>query len=231
MFNDRGSVDVDPWMRRLAAMTRRICGVEIGGQHVATGFLIGPGTVLTCAHAVLPLVTQHRAGMRACARFDAALSGQECRRLHGTAVELDADWLVGMSAPARDERHPREGELDVALLRLAQPAGHDLDDLAGARGWIDLHRVREPSEGEMAILLQRSRPRALQLAPAYVRARRGARVTYEAVTEGGSSGSPLFDLRWNLLAIHVADDPDTPFHPTLKRGVPALDVARLFNGW
>ena len=34
------------------------------------------------------------------------------------------------------------------------------------------------------------------------------RVRYRVNTEGGSSGSPVFDVNWNLLAIHHWGDPD-----------------------
>ena len=54
------------------------------------------------------------------------------------------------------------------------------------------------------------------------------RVRYRANTEGGSSGSPCFDLDWQLVALHHFGGPSDPATPALARwnqGVPTRTLA------
>src|SRR5262249_28219882 len=48
------------------------------------------------------------------------------------------------------------------------------------------------------------------------------RIRYATNTLGGSSGSPVFDLEWNLLALHHYGDPDSPMNGpgAYNQGVP-----------
>jgi hypothetical protein len=55
----------------------------------------------------------------------------------------------------------------------------------------------------------------------------GTRVRYATNTEPGSSGSPCFDLDWNLIALHQYGDRNYG-HPRYNQGVPVnLIQARL----
>jgi V8-like Glu-specific endopeptidase len=47
----------------------------------------------------------------------------------------------------------------------------------------------------------------------------GTTVKYKTNTEGGSSGSPCFDINWNLVALHHSGDPDS-INPTFNAGTP-----------
>jgi V8-like Glu-specific endopeptidase len=46
------------------------------------------------------------------------------------------------------------------------------------------------------------------------------RVRYATNTEAGSSGSPVFDLDWNLVALHHLGDPAYDHPPSYNQGVP-----------
>ena len=46
------------------------------------------------------------------------------------------------------------------------------------------------------------------------------RVRYATSTEPGSSGSPVFDLVWNLVALHQLGDPAYDHPPAYNQGVP-----------
>ena len=46
------------------------------------------------------------------------------------------------------------------------------------------------------------------------------RVRYATNTEAGSSGSPVFDLDWNLVALHHLGDPAYDHPPAYNQGVP-----------
>jgi len=45
------------------------------------------------------------------------------------------------------------------------------------------------------------------------------RVRYATNTEPGSSGSPVFDLDWNLVALHHLGDPAYDHPPSYNQGV------------
>lgn len=51
------------------------------------------------------------------------------------------------------------------------------------------------------------------------------RVRYTTNTEGGSSGSPVFDMLWNLSALHHYGDPDWK-NPIYNQGVAPLYLIR-----
>jgi V8-like Glu-specific endopeptidase len=46
------------------------------------------------------------------------------------------------------------------------------------------------------------------------------RVRYATNTEPGSSGSPVFDLDWNLVALHHLGDPAYDHPASYNQGVP-----------
>jgi V8-like Glu-specific endopeptidase len=52
----------------------------------------------------------------------------------------------------------------------------------------------------------------------------GTRVRYATTTEAGSSGSPVFDLNWNLVALHHFGDPAWNRPPAYNQGVPIDQV-------
>jgi V8-like Glu-specific endopeptidase len=47
----------------------------------------------------------------------------------------------------------------------------------------------------------------------------GTTVKYKTNTQPGSSGSPCFDINWNLVALHHSGDPDRR-NPTYNAGTP-----------
>ena len=48
----------------------------------------------------------------------------------------------------------------------------------------------------------------------------GTRVRYANNTDPGSSGSPVFDIQWNLVALHHFGDPAFHQAPTYNQGIP-----------
>jgi V8-like Glu-specific endopeptidase len=54
------------------------------------------------------------------------------------------------------------------------------------------------------------------------------RVRYATNTEPGSSGSPVFDFDWNLVALHHLGDPAYNHPPAYNQGIPINNIrARL----
>ncbi len=106
----------DPAMFRqwLAAIEARVCRVEVGGSH-ATGFLVGPGVVLTCCH-VLGKSSKRKPQLpdSVRCRFDYRKTPEGLVSEGIVEPLVSKDRLVDYS-PAND--------LDYALLRLENRVG------------------------------------------------------------------------------------------------------------
>jgi V8-like Glu-specific endopeptidase len=53
----------------------------------------------------------------------------------------------------------------------------------------------------------------------------GLRLRYKTNTKHGSSGSPVFDMEWNPVALHHLGDPASDLPATYNQGIP-LDKVR-----
>jgi hypothetical protein len=59
----------------------------------------------------------------------------------------------------------------------------------------------------------------------------GTRIKYRTNTEPGSSGSPCFNVNWELIALHHAGDPDFSIEhqPEYNQGVPFYAIYELLK--
>lgn len=169
-------------------------------RPLGTGFLLDSGWLVTNHH-----VWPDEATARACTLV--------------FGFEEGADGVVrpGIRVPV-----PAEGEL-----RLSR---HDTgDDLAALQ--IDLDRLRERAAftpiphpdvvpirpGDVVPILQHplGRPKKISLTEAEITSIVADRVRYTTDTDQGSSGSPVFDMSWRLIAVHHAwlramEEPEAP---------------------
>lgn len=212
------SPDVSVWMDKLETVRRQVCRVEIPGQALGTGFLVGPAAVLTNWHVV---EDARKAGAEAqmnC-RFD-------YRRLSNGTVEPGLSVPVVSIADERrcspaeltakpDDPAPMPDELDYALLLLSPLPGV-------ARGAIAMTGAPVQKD-EALIIVQHPRGDPVRFAidtsavEAYKHA--GLRLRYRTNTEAGSSGSPCFNMDFDLVALHHLGDPGRP-PPTYNQGIP-----------
>ena len=140
-----------------------------------------------------------------------------------SSVDLVADPKPG---------NPGDDELDYALLRLAEPVG-ELPVGKGAnaepRGWLALGTtaVDFPSKQVVAILQHpETLPMKLALSTSEVITVTGGgrRIRYTLPTENGSSGSPVFDGDWTVIALHHSGDPRF-LNPSYNEAIPIALVA------
>lgn len=192
------------------------------GQALGSGFLIGPDTVLTNYH----VVRQYLSGSQAQnlqVRFDASPSKVREREAGDGVIfaveEIPANRPYTKGDALNLNGAPADDELDFAILVLAEDAGSaQVGGVIGGgqeqvqRGWIkmpDPDPAFEP--GDPLIIYQYPCGRELMMAidtEAVVEtAWEGRRVRYRNNTEPGSSGSPVFDMKWNLVALHHAGGP------------------------
>lgn len=218
------SVDIDIWREKIAKIEAQVCRVELDGNPVDTGFLVGPALLLTNYHVLEAAITGHSPAARFAYRFDYKTLADGSRsegvvvRLHDDAWCVDASRYSQAEADDRpDIRLPTADELDFALARLSRPIGDEpVDRSAGSgapqRGWITVSETPSPLEKDMPLMIVQhpdGGPLKLALdtrAIIGVNAN-GTRVRYATNTEHCSSGSPCFDMDWTLVALHHMGDP------------------------
>jgi trypsin-like peptidase/effector-associated domain 1 (EAD1)-containing protein len=239
------AVDMAVWNKNMAQVEGRVCRIESNGHPMGTGFLVAPDLVLTNYHVLEKQIEGKLPSAQVACRFDYKVLADGSRsegvlvRLHG------ADWNVDSSpysqADAANEpgrELPTADELDYALARLERPAGSEPVDRnpgpgAPARGWIALPEIQPPLEKGMPLLIV-EHPEGAPLKFAIdtdsvldVNAN-GTRVRYTTNTARGSSGSPCFNMDWELVALHHVGDPT--WGPKFNQGVPIGVIRKRLAG-
>jgi hypothetical protein len=221
-------LDVRVWQDRLIKIERQVCRVELEGNALGTGFLVGPNTVLTNWHVFEIAKSAAKVGQLGC-RFDYVRlpNGQTD---FGQLVMLDgAGGLDGSPYSAAektgnpDSPLPTMDELDYALLRLAALVGEQQVGVA-PRGWITLPKTVLPLPADAPILIVQhpeGTPMKLALDTQAVIGLNGnrTRIRYRTNTDPGSSGSPVFTMDWDIVALHHYGDPKWQ-NALFNQGVP-----------
>jgi hypothetical protein len=236
------------WRTRLGQIEGQVCRVEIKGQGIGTGFLVGPDLVITNWHVVNKLKDKpdQVKPSDVILRFDYKRleDGIELNKGKEYKLVTDGDgWLVDHSPWSAVDLQmdpktgsPQADELDFALLRVAgspgnEPLGEKPQVGAPPRGWITPpDEAYDFQVNAPLFIVQHPQGAPLQLAlngKVLGVHGDGRRVRYTTNTQAGSSGSPVFDQRWNLVALHHSGDPRSLL-PTYNEGIPIkLIVDRL----
>ena len=217
----------------LGTIEGQVCRVDIKGDGEGTGFLIGPGTVLTNYHVIQSIDKKENNISDLTCLFDYKVREDGTEVYKGKRIPVDQLVTLSKYDPADltdTGQLPDPDNLDYAVLRLQgepgkQPiAGTAKGDTGGdARGWLKLtetpyafapksplHIVQHPDKEPMQVWFE---PEAIISANT-----NGTRVKYNTNTKPGSSGSPCFSQNWELVALHHAGDPD--WVPTWNAGIP-----------
>jgi hypothetical protein len=169
----------------------------------------------------------------------------------GAGGTMESSWLIDSARHSPVDvlvdpggRLPDPSDLDFTVLRLADAIGRrpvnpmaTNDPNEAPRGWVTTPTTEAglTPPGSMFIVQHpRARPMELALGGNALIGLNGnrTRVRYRTNTEPGSSGSPVFDLNWNLIALHHAGDPNyaLAYTPQWNQGIPFhLIAARLTN--
>lgn len=223
-----------------------VCRINVGGVPAGTGFLVGPGAVLTNYHVLPQVISGAVAPSAVTCQFDyKQLPGTQSVS-PGIEVHLagDGEWLIAATPPSAQELAgipktvlPSPEELDFALLQLEQEiatvalgvktpvTGKNSD--GQQRAWLAFTTDYEfPPESPLWIMQHpEALPLKLALATNAVEQLNlnKTRVTYRTNTEKGSSGSPVFDQNWNLVALHHMGDLNWST-PTHNEGIPVASI-------
>lgn len=235
-----GFNDIMPWITRLLQVHRQVCRIEYPvprGTGFGTGFLVANNLVLTNYHVVEEHIKGRLEPSMIKCRFDYAIEGGS--ESPGTTIDLagGADWIVESSPysvfdPGDQGGAPQISELDFALLRLATAAGDQ--NLSGdRRGWVSATAPPSSvSRGDIVFIVQHpdGTPQKLAIGAALATNANATRVRYDANTEGGSSGSPCFNARLELVALHHGGDPNYARTAAYNQGIPlGLIIERVKN--
>jgi hypothetical protein len=212
---DGGFQDVIPWVERLDKLRTQICRIECPvNQAVGTGWLVANDLVLTNWHVVRRVLAGEKQPGDMICRFDYATSSAGTNA--GVTTGLAAKWCEAFSEASKAEQGigqdgPTGDQLDYALLRLAKPMGttNGANAAGGARGFIATKRgTASPADNSVVFVLQHPQGNPLKLAIGAVKGTNAntTRVLHDANTEGGSSGSPCFNAKLELVALHHAGD-------------------------
>lgn len=227
-------LDIRVWQDKLLRIERQVCRVEMGGDAIGTGFLVGPDTVLTNWH-VLEEAKQAGKNDKLGCRFDyvrlpdgTVQPGQLA--LLAPSGEIDtSSYSKAETTEAPDNPPPTNDELDYALLRLSSQVGEQQVE-GRVRGWISLPSTVLPVPTDAPILIVQhpeGSPMKLALDTQAVIGfnGNGTRVLYRTNTDPGSSGSPVFTMDWDIVALHHYGDPRWQ-NPLFNQGVPIELVRR-----
>ena len=245
-------LDVTQWRERLGEIEPRVCRVEFDipaeGRTApkGTGFLVAPGAVLTNYHVIEPVLNNQIENRNVILRFDYKRTTNGKTLNSGTEFRLANDWLID-SSPFNSidtvpfnplNNTPPPDQLDYALLRVTgEPGNQSVGGAKAApgdppRGWIKLPTAAYDYQPNAPLfIVQHPEGEPLKLAfdtDSIIGVNQNkTRVRYKTNTERGSSGSPCFDINWNLIALHHSGEPN--FYPTYNQGIPIENIRRLLG--
>ncbi|WP_295048084.1 trypsin-like peptidase domain-containing protein [uncultured Paracoccus sp.] len=234
--------DIATFLARLSALEGQTCRIEIAGsppRALGTGFLVGPDLVMTNQHVIAGL---DRDAAVIC-RFDYLVDagGVEVRK--GVAVPVAQDWLVQQRPPDPSDESlaeddiPAADNLDFALIRLSAAigstprSGNEGPDNP-PRGWIGMDPTLSARENDDLFILHHPDGAPLKLGVGRLTALHGGglRWRHDVATEGGSSGSPVFNRKLDLIGLHHAGDPNYFRSAAFNQAIPMDRIIGWLDG-
>jgi len=223
-----GFADLRIWAQSLALVSAATCRIEFPkDQPQGTGLLVAPDLVLTNYHVVKRQLNKETSPADIVCRFGYARDANGLDEGTAFALAPGDSWTVGNSpfdsADTSGAGTASPSNLDYALLRLAAP----ITDWKPIRVSAN---VGLPAVDFPILIVQHpaGTPQALALGKSLGANENGSRFRYDADTLGGSSGSPVFNQKLELVALHHAGDPRSEIRAAYNQGIPiGLIVASL----
>ena len=215
-------IDLEGFLSKASATQAQICRIETSNPNGnGTGFLVAPDLVLTNYHVMESVFKNQVAANNVVCRFDYRQLPDGITVREGSTYKMhQTGWDVANSKYSQADltvngNQPADNELDYSLIKLAEAAGEQKaggsdDPNADDRGWVSFNPNQNTgSSGDDVFVMQHPQGKPLKLA---IGEHLGYntpnnRMTYDADTLNGSSGSPVFNSDLELIGIHHRGDP------------------------
>lgn len=200
--------NVAPWKQKMSISELPVCRIDIGGTPNGTGFLVGPDLLITNYHVLQDVFAHPSQRDTVVLNFDYKTDANGMPIDEWPKFRLKTqDWWLSYSH-----------ELDYVLLAVdGDPGNQSVGGQGGARqrGW--LQPVSSDFEqGQPIALIQHPKGAMMKttLGSFLQWYQPETRIVYTANTDDGSSGSPCFNINWDLVALHHHGDSNG------NRGIP-----------
>jgi hypothetical protein len=241
----RPFIDSSQLWRLAVEYPGRICKIEAVAKE-GTGFLVGSDLVLTNHHVMVPTIEGEVRPEDVVCRFDYAAKADGSPINQGLERRLiEGAWLVSSSPPSKYEgeingQDSAPDELDFCLIRLASDVGSERlggssDPSGSRRGWFPLNELQSIGQcGQQLFILQHPMGAVLKLAigDQLQTSRSGNRFSYNVNTLKGSSGSPVFNARMEVIGLHQSGQTDAAELAAARKsnqGIPISNIARFIR--
>jgi V8-like Glu-specific endopeptidase len=182
----RGNLQSLAWLEQGLMAGRAVCRV-ITSKAIGTGFLVAGGRVITNNHVVTDAASAE--GAKVEFNFERDTEG----RLRASVLyQIEPEGFYTLPPPL--DCSVLKIRSDPALPDLGQWGALTLDSAARIGVGDPVSIIQHPNGGEKQIAVTANEVVGLS----------GARIAYMTDTLGGSSGAPVFDERWRVVALHRA---------------------------
>lgn len=179
------------WLEDALKASKAVCRVVCDNGELGTGFLTKEGYVFTNNHVIKSAEVAKTARLE----FNYEI-GSDGKAKSRTTYQLDAS----------DYKTSPPNEFDFARVKVIDRADAPLSQW----GFVEFDQDAIPSVGESVTIIQHPKGEDKQIAlnANDVLGQLNQHIFYSADTEPGSSGSPVFNKDWKVVAIHHAGKTD-----------------------
>ncbi len=176
---DRNGLQRIDWLKKGIEKAKSVCKIHTADGYVGTGFLVQNGYIFTNNHVL---------GSAAIAQYSRVEFGFDDADSPSVFYNLDhTDFLTSKS-------------LDYTRVKVKDNPQDPLSEWKGLT-----INTNPPAENDALVIIQHPKGRTKEIA--FSDGEIGIwehRLHYKVTTEPGSSGSPVFDIHWNVVALHHA---------------------------
>lgn len=175
------------WLEKALAVSKAVCRVICENGSLGSGFLSKEGYLFTCNHIIDSPDTASAARIEFNYEF-----GSDGKPKSRTTYNLDASDFI--SSPPND--------LDFARVKVMDRPDAPLNQW----GFVKFNADAVPSVGDVVSIIQHARgeQKRISLHNSEVLSQFNQHLFYNTYTAPGSAGAPVFDINWEVVALHHA---------------------------